>query len=102
MADTEKFKRENARWQILLALQAAVPIGLSERLVLNVVQSEFPDTSPTYIREQLNYLETRGLIKITKSPEGEWRGNINRYGTDFVEYTIDAAPGIARPPKYWA
>ena len=30
-----------------------------------------------------------------------WTARLTRHGRDFVEYTIDAEPGIARPKKYW-
>jgi len=101
MADFEKNRREFIRWQILITLNAARPIGAFEQMVLSVIQSMFPDSTQNEIRRESEYLHGRQLINIVKKPDGRWFMEIARYGVDVVEYTVDVEPGIARPEKYF-
>ncbi|MEF3074108.1 hypothetical protein V2P20_03630 [Methylobacter sp. Wu1] len=101
MADLEKIRRESIRWQILLTLNNARPIGAFEKIVLSVIQSEYPDATQNEVRRELDYLHDRDLVKIDKRPDGRWFGEIARYGVDIVEYTLPVEPGIARPEKYF-
>lgn len=50
------------------------------------------------IRREMDYLEERNLIGLERKQA--WFAKINNHGIDFVEYTIDAYPGIARPKKW--
>ena len=45
----------------------------------------------------LDYLEEREMVRIDKDPMDRWTVDLTRTGIDFVEYTIDAQPGISRP-----
>lgn len=99
--DTAKIRRESLRWLILLTLNNARPIGSFEGPILSVAQSEYPDATALELRRELDYLEDRKLIVVRKEPSGRWHADLTRYGTDIAEYTIDCAPGIARPAKYW-
>ncbi|GAB2927550.1 hypothetical protein [Rheinheimera gaetbuli] len=99
--DTAKIRRESLRWLVLLTLNNARPIGAYEGPILSVAQSEYPDATALEIRRELDYLEDRKLIILRKEPSGRWFADLTRYGTDIAEYTIDCAPGIARPAKYW-
>lgn len=99
--DMEKIRRGQVRWTLLLALQNARPYGAHEGILLPTVQGLYPDATPLEIRRELDYLEERKLVEVEKSPQGAWKGSLTRHGVDFVEYTIDAEPGIARPEKYW-
>ncbi|MDZ7870769.1 MAG: hypothetical protein U5L02_16485 [Rheinheimera sp.] len=99
--DTAKIRRESLRWLILLTLNNARPVGAYEGPILSVAQSEYPDATPLEIRLQLDYLDDRKLVAVTKEPSGKWFAELTRYGTDIAEYTVDCAPGIARPAKYW-
>ncbi|MBZ9610794.1 hypothetical protein [Rheinheimera maricola] len=99
--DTAKIRRESLRWLVLLTLNNARPIGAFEGPILSVAQSEYPDATALEIRRELDYLEDRKLIILRKEPSGRWFADLTRYGTDIAEYTIDCAPGIARPAKYW-
>jgi hypothetical protein len=49
------------------------------------------------VRVNLDYLEAREMVGIAKDPMDRWSVDLTRTGIDFVEYTIDAQPGIARP-----
>lgn len=96
-----KVRREQIRWVLLQGLNNARPMGAHEVVLLSIIQSIYSDTSPLEIRRELDYLEDRRLLDIEKSPSGSWRASLSRYGVDYVEYTIDGQPGIARPQKYW-
>lgn len=98
--DMAKVRRETIRWQILLTLNNARPIGAFEKLVLSVIQSEFLDATQLEIRRELDYLEERDLVEIRRDPDGRWFCKLERYGVDLVEYTLPCEPGIARPEKY--
>jgi hypothetical protein len=100
MADLPKIRRETIRWQILLTLNNARPIGAFEKLVLSVIQSEYPDATQNEVRRELDYLHDRRLVTIDKRPDGRWFCELARYGVDVVEYTVPVDPGIARPEKY--
>lgn len=99
--DLAKTRRESLRWLIILTLNNARPVGAFEGPILYVAQSEYPDATPLEIRRELDYLVDRGLLRLDKQPSGKWFADLTRYGTDMAEYTIDCAPGIARPQKYW-
>lgn len=101
MADFAKIRRENIRWQILLTLNNARPVGAFEKIALSVVQAEYPDATQNEVRRELDYLDERNLISIDKKPDGRWFAEIGRYGIDVVEYTVPVEPGIARPEKYF-
>ncbi len=102
MTDHAKVRREFLRWTLLLALNNARDVdGTGETLLLAIIQAEFPDASAIELRRELDYLAERDLIRLTKRPDGRWLADINRYGIDVVEYTVDVDPGIARPTKYW-
>lgn len=101
MVDLTKVRRENVRWQILLTLNNARPIGAFEKLILSVIQAEYPDATQQEIRRELDYLHDRDLVRIERRPDGRWFSEILRFGVDLVEYTIPCEPGIARPEKYY-
>lgn len=101
MTDQIKARREYIRWVLLKALDNARPIGAGEGMLLSIVQSIPVESTPLEIRRELDYLEDRKLVDIERDPSGPWRASLTRHGVDYVEYTIDGQPGIARPPKYW-
>jgi len=99
--DINKVRREMMRWNIILTLNNARPIGAAEELILSVVQAISPDATPVEVRRELDYLEERGLVHIDRAPTGHWAADLTRHGVDLAEYTVDCDPGIARPAKYW-
>ncbi len=101
MVDMVKVRREMMRWNIILTLNNARPIGASEELILSVVQAISPDATPIEVRRELDYLEERELVKNEREPSGNWNAELTRHGVDLAEYTVDCDPGIARPKKYW-
>ncbi len=101
MIDTAKVRRESMRWNILLILNNARPVGAYEELVLATLQSIYPDATALELRRELDYLADRELVTLNKEPSGRWFAELNRHGTDVAEYTVECDPGIARPQKYW-
>jgi hypothetical protein len=101
MVDMQTVRRESIRWQILLTLNNASPIGAWEEVILSVIQATYPDATPLELRRQLDYLSDRELVRLEKLPIGRWHADLTRYGTDVAEYTVECDPGIARPVKYW-
>ena len=101
MIDTAKVRRESMRWNILLILNTARPVGAYEELVLATLQSIYPDATALELRRELDYLADRELVTLNKEPSGRWFAELNRHGTDVAEYTVECDPGIARPQKYW-
>lgn len=101
MIDTAKVRRESMRWNTLLILNNARPVGAYEELVLATLQSIYPDATALELRRELDYLADRELVTLNKEPSGRWFAELNRHGTDVAEYTVECDPGIARPQKYW-
>lgn len=102
MTDPQKYRREYLRWLILLTLNHARPTGTTDQNVLTVVRAEYPDSTLMELRRELGYVAERKLVSLRKPPDGgAWQAELTRVGIDFVEYTIDCEPGIARPEKYW-
>lgn len=99
--DHARLRREAIRWLILLTLNNARPVGAFESLVLSVAQSEYPDATALELRRELDYLDDRKLVTVQRRPDGRWFAALTRFGVDIAEYTLDCAPGIGRPEKYW-
>lgn len=100
MIDPAKARREGLRWNILKLLHMAAPYTSNETFMLDTMRGIYPDASQDEVRKHLDYLADRKLIDLVKAPSGAWFADIDRYGTDIVEYTVDCDPGIARPPRY--
>lgn len=99
--DTDKIRREQLRWIMLLALGHARPDGCYEEVLVTTARDIYEDATAMEIRIALGYLEDRGLVLVRRMPAGRWWPKLTRYGIDIIEYTIDCEPGIARPAKYW-
>ena len=97
----EKARREGMRWHLINTLNKARPYTSSEAYLLDVMRGIYPDVTALELRQQLEYLQDRRLLDLTKQPSGMWFADLNRLGVDIAEYTIDCQAGIARPEKYW-
>lgn len=102
MVDLAKARRESMRWIILLVLNQSRPVNAFERLILSVVQAEYPDATQIELRREIDYLADRETVEVQRHPDGRWQVGLTRLGVDIVEYTVDCQPGIARPEKYWS
>lgn len=99
--DMEKQRREQIRWQVLQTLNVARPYGANEELILQVVNDIKLNVSLQELRRELDYLKDRELISLEGINSPVWLAELTRAGVDYVEYTIDSQPGIARPKKYF-
>lgn len=97
--DLAKAQCEELRWLILLALNAARPVGTSEMIIRRAIDPLVPGVTDLEIRRELDYLAARKLIDLERD-RSSWFAKINRYGIDVVEYTVTCDPGIARPAKW--
>ena len=99
--DLERSRREALRWRILQTLNVGRPYPIGEDVLLTTVGGPDMPVTPMQLRRELEYLEHRKLIQLAGKCTSLWSAELNRYGVDVVEYTIDCDPGIARPRKYW-
>lgn len=97
MMDIAKIRREDIRWHLLQAINLSRPVGIYTEPLLVIVRSVYPDATHQEVRLNLDYLEEREMVRITKDAMDRWMVDLTRTGIDFVEYTIDAQPGVARP-----
>ena len=92
-----KARREDIGWHVLSAVDLSRPVGIYTEALLPIVQSVYPDATHQEIRRELDYLEAREMVSIARDPMDRWVVDLTRTGIEFVEYTIDAQPGVARP-----
>lgn len=100
----EQNRREDMRWRILQILDKTRGSQTREMLVWRTLDDLDLVPSITELRRELHYLSEKGLIKTSQvaSEFGvDWRSQLTAQGIDFVEYTSESIPGIARPGRYW-
>ena len=97
----ETANREYLRWLILTTLNAARPVGTSEAIILNAIQTVPLQMTMLELRKELAYLADRSLVTITGKDSPCWHAELNHHGIDVVEYAVECLPGIARPKKWW-
>ena len=89
------------RWQLIGILNKTRPHTASEQYLFDVLSLIYPDVTKIELRRELDYLQDRELLTLTKQPIGLWFADLTRHGVDIAEYTIECEAGIARPEKYW-
>lgn len=94
-----RYRREFIRWVLIMAANLNRPTHSTLRMLLGVVQGEFPDATDLEVRRELDYLDSRGLCGVTIDPLGQVSVELTRYGIDIAEYTVACDAGILRPPK---
>jgi hypothetical protein len=99
--DMEKARREQIRWLVMVAVNAGRPEPVAEPLILSAIQGVPVQCTALELRRELDYLEDRKLLLLDRHEGAPWTAELTRHGVDFIEYTIAAEPGIARPKKYW-
>ena len=97
MIDMAKTRREDMRWHLLSAVNLSRPVGIYTEPLLAIVRAVYPDATHQEVRVNLDYLEAREMVRISKDPMDRWMVDLTRTGIDFVEYNIDAQPGVSRP-----
>ena len=95
--DYAKIRRESIRWHLLTAVNISRPAGIYTEPLLEIVRSVSPAATHQAIRVHLDYLEAREMVRLAKDPLDRWMVDLTRTGIDFVEYSIDPQPGVARP-----
>ena len=95
--DMAKIRRENMRWHLLCAVNLSRPVGIYTEALLPIVQSVYGEATHQEVRRELDYLEAREMCVIARDPMDRWFVDLTRTGIDFVEYTIEGQPGVARP-----
>jgi hypothetical protein len=98
--DLARARREEIRWMILRALDAARPVGTTEIIIMKAMEPVCPDITLIEIRRELDYLADRELITVMNTDLPVWFAKINRHGIDIVDYTVPCHPGIARPRRW--
>ncbi len=88
-----------ARWTILRTIWVGGRLGATEKMVADVLHTDYLGVSIDFIRNQFDYLRKRGLAEVEESEIYAWRATLTRAGTDLVEYQIPCESGIIRPPK---
>ena len=96
----ERAQREEARWRILAGLYIGRPLPLTETILYRLLHDVTLPITPKALRTELDYLRERKLVALEDEDTRVWSAKLTRHGTDFVEYTIPAEPGIARPPEW--
>lgn len=96
-AEILKARREAMRWHLLSAVNLSRPMGINTVALLPIVRSVYPDATHQEVRKELDYLEAREMVAIKRDPLDHWFVSLTRTGIDFVEYTVEAQPGVARP-----
>ena len=92
-----KARREAIRWHSLSVVNLSRPLGIYTAALLPVILSVYPDATHQGIRKELDYREAREMCVIALDPMDRWFVDLTRTGIDFVEYTIESQPGVARP-----
>lgn len=98
--DLKKAVIEQARWYILVALDAGRPLSVSEDILLRTLNDSRLQLTLHELRRELDYLRDRRLLDIEGEKSPTWAAGLTQLGVDVVEYTVDVKPGIARPPKW--
>ena len=87
------------RWTLLRTLGVAGHLGATDTMCLDVARAEYIGVLRDRVRTELAYLESRKLVEIERSEVRAWRATLTRHGRDVVDYEVDVAPGITRPPR---
>lgn len=88
---------ESGRWLMIVAIGEAGYVGATEEMILQAIVEHWPETTSEWIRNQLNYLEDKGLVKIEKHEVKQWRVVLAHYGHDVRDYVVPVPLGIRRP-----
>lgn len=97
MIDHERIRRESIRWHLISLGNMTRPQGIYVEAMLPVIQAVYPEATERELRINLDYLEERELLKITRDGMDRWFVELTRHGIDLAEYTTVVEPGIARP-----
>jgi hypothetical protein len=97
--ELQKHDREFVRWLILHMLYAARPGGISDIVILRVLQNLDFDCQVDRLREDLDYLQSVGLAEAGHDDIIGYRAGLTRLGVAVVEYKERVPSGVGRPKK---
>lgn len=92
---------EGGRWWILEGCRNGGELGLSENRLLSILRSDYPTTTADWIRQELIYLEGKGLLVVEKHGIKPWQATLTSAGRDVVDRIVAPPAGIVAPPKFW-
>jgi DNA-binding PadR family transcriptional regulator len=95
MPNLERHRREGLRADILLVLNVGRPTGASERLIKLTLGDRYEDVGTKELRQELDYLEDKGLVEISKRHQETWQVELTSDGVDVVEGTKPTPAGIS-------
>lgn len=95
--DLARIQREEARWRVMVALNAARPLGADSRLLWRVVCDVGLDVTENQVKAELDYLADKGLVALKGGDGRPLNAKLTAYGVDVVEYAKPCPPGIDRP-----
>lgn len=96
--DFERTRRGVIRWRILFALNMVPSRPLGETLLLAVLHDARLPLTGQELRDQLTYLQGKGLVEIEDEFKSEHLARLTSLGQDVAQYEIECPTGIDRPP----
>jgi hypothetical protein len=98
--ELQEHAREFARWMILRMLYAGRPGGVSETILLCVLQSLDFNCELDDVRRGMDYLHSVGLAEAGEDGlKGRW-ARLTELGVAVVEYSAHAPSGIDSPRRW--
>ena len=98
--ELQKHAREFVRWMILRMLYAGRPGGVSEIIILQVLQNMDFDCELNDVRQDMDYMRSVGLAEAGQDDlTGCW-ARLTALGVAVVEYSARAPLGIGRPRRW--
>lgn len=95
MPNLERNRREGLRADILLILNVGRPTGASERLIKLTLGDRYDDIGDKELRQELDYLEDKGLVEISQRHQETWKVELTAEGVDVVEGAEATPNGIS-------
>ena len=93
-------KREFARWMILRMLYAGRPGGVSETIILRVLQSFDFNCELDDVHQDMAYMRSVGLAEAGPDDLTGCRARLSALGAAVVEYSARVPAGIDRPRRW--
>ena len=98
--ELQKRAREFVRWMMLRMLYAGRPGGVSELIILRVLQNLDFDCELDDVRQDMDYMHSVGLAEAGQDHlTGCW-ARLTALGVAVVEYSARTPSGIGRPSRW--
>jgi hypothetical protein len=94
---TEKFRREEIRWRILLTLYTNAPLPTKQDWVVSAVVDLELQTNRDEVIGQVAYLAGKELVEAVDRGRNGIFLVLTPNGVDYCEYATPELPGITRP-----